>query len=890
MNMTRFLRRLISLFAHRHAENELAREMSAHLALLEDEYRRRGMTPDEARLAARRAMGSVALAKDLHRDARSFAWVEDMRRDIRHAARQLRRAPGFTAIAVLTLGLGIGVNTVFFTIVNAICLRGLPTSSPERVMTIVSRDAQGRPAGGLSYAELDALRTTQKSFVGVAAYVSAPVAVADEEHATDRVMGAHISAAGFDLLGEVPIRGRGFQSVDDRPGAPPVVVIAASLWASRYGNDPDIIGRRLLVNGAPATVVGVMPDGFRFLQNTELWQPLETMPGVSLQRREVRPLFVFGRLAPGVSADQARAEMAASSALWAREFPGSNRGISARVIPINEQMSGNVTDPTWLSFITAGVLVLLVACANVANLLLMRGAVRGREIAIRSSIGATRGRLLRQLLMESTLLAVLGVGAGLIVSVTGLRWLSAMVPTGALQYWMTFTIDGRVLVVLTAVSVVSVLVFGLAPAVHLLRLDINQIIKDSGRTADADIPARRWTTAFLAVEFALTLVLLTLVVTGIRQTRATQRAEFPFVASPILSMWITVSGQSYATPESRQAFLDRMVASFGAVPGVSSVSIASALPRVGGPAMTLEIAGAPAPAPESAIPTATVVNVGQEYFETLRAPLARGRAFTAIDGGAHARGQPVAIVNQRLVDRFFGTRDPIGQLIRVTPPGTTVAGPWARIVGVSPTIRQMFSGANPDPVVYMPYRSSSPSAAILVRGDGAPEALAPALRQALHRLDPNLPLYRVMPLQRAMDEAGWNGRMASVVAQSIAMIALFMALVGLYSVTSHAVLWWLPELGLRIALGASGWNVAWIVLRRVLTQLGIGLALGLLATLAFDRLFNTPVDQVAGSVRMDDGVMLVLIAIAILVVAVMACLVPIRRAARVDPIEALRAS
>jgi putative ABC transport system permease protein len=882
--MTRFLRRVDSRISRSRVEDELAREMASHLALLEDEQRRRGLSPDEARRAARRAMGSVALAKDLHRDARSFAWMEDMTRDIRHAGRQLRRAPGFTAVAVLTLGLGIGVNTVFFTIVNAICLRGLPTHSPERVLTIGSRDAQGRPAGGLSYVELDALRPAQKSFVGVAAYVSAPVSVADEGHAADRVMGAHISAAGFDLLGELPIRGRGFQSTDDRPGAPPVVVIAASLWASRYGNDPGIIGRRLLVNGAPATVVGVMPDGFRFLQNTELWQPLETMPGVSLQRRDVRPLFVFGRLAPGVSAEQARAEMEALSAVWARESPASNRGISARVVPINEQMSGNVTDPTWLSFITAGALVLLVACANVANLLLMRGAVRGREIAIRSSIGATRGRLLRQLLIESTLLAVLGVGAGLVVSVTGLRWLSAMVPAGALQYWMTFTIDGRVLVVLTAVSALSVLVFGLAPAVHLLRLDINQIIKDSGRTADAGIPARRWTTAFLAVEFALTVVLLALVVTGIRQTRATQRAEFPFAASPVLSMWITMSGQPYATPDLREAFLDRLVASFSAAPGVSSVSIASALPRVGGPSMTLEIAGDAPPAPESAIPTATVVNVGHEYFETLHAPLARGRTFSAIDGP----GQPVAIVNQRLVDRFFGTRDPIGQLIRVTPPGTTVAGPWARIVGVSPTIRQTFSGANPDPVVYLPYRSSSPTVAILVRGDGAPDALMPALRQALHRLDPNLPLYRVMPLQQAMDEAGWNGRMASVVAQSIAMIALFMALVGLYSVTAHAVLWWCPELGLRIALGASGWNVAWIVLRRVLTQLSIGLALGLLATLAFDRLFNAPVDQVAGSVRMDDGSMLVLIAISILVVAVMACLVPIRRAARVDPLVALR--
>jgi putative ABC transport system permease protein len=883
--MRRFFHRLLNAFHDDRSEAEAAREIAAHLALLEDEHRRRGLSSDEARLAARRAMGSVALANDRHRDARSFAWLEDIRRDIRHAGRQMRRTPGFTAVAVLTLGLGIGVNTAFFTIVNAICLRGLPTRSPERVLTIGSRDGQGRPAGGLSYAELDAFQEAQRSFTGVAGYVSAPVAVADEEHGADRVMGAHISAAGFDLLGAVPIRGRTLQSYDDRPGAPLVVVMAASLWKSRYGEDPDIVGRSVLVNGTPATVVGVMPDGFQFLQNTELWQPLEALPAVARQRRDVRPLFVFARLRPEVSVEQARLEIEALSGVWAREFPESNRGISARAVPINEQMSGNVTDSTWLSFLTAGALVLLVACANVANLLLMRGAVRGREIAIRSSIGATRGRLVRQLLVESTVLALLGVGTGLVVSLAGLRWLSAMIPAGALQYWMTLTFDGRVLVVLAAVSGVSVLVFGLAPALHLLRLDINQIIKDGGRTAEAGVPARRWTSAFLAVEFALTLVLLALVVTGIRQTRAAERAEFQFDASSILSMWITVPGQPYATPESREAFADRLVASFAAVPGVSSVSLVSALPRIGGPAMNLEIAGDP-PASKAATPTVTVVTVGQQYFETLRVPLARGRAFTTIDFGP---GEPTAIVNQRMADMFFGMRDPIGQLIRVTRPGATVDVPWARIVGVSPTIRQAPGGINPDPVVYLPYRSSSSAtAAILVRGAGPADALAPALRQALHRLDPNLPLYRVMTLQRAMDEAGWNGRMASVLAQAIATIALFMALVGLYSVTTRAVHWWCPELALRIALGASGWNVAWIVLRRVLIQLTIGVALGLVATLAFDRLFNAPVNEVAGSVRMDDAGMLALIAFSILAVAVVACFVPIRRAARVDPLVALK--
>ena len=262
-----------TLFGTTTAEREMTREVNSHLALLEDEHRRRGLTPAEARLAARRALGSVTLVQDLHRDARSFVWLEDLRRDGRHALRRLRQAPGFAATAILTLGLGIAVNNTFFTIVNAICLRGLPIEAPERVLSLGTRDGQGRP-GNMSYAEFDALRSAQRSFAGVAAYTNAPVTIADEGRAADRVMGAHISAAGFGLLGEVPILGRVFRPEDDRPGAPAVVVIGGGVWKSRYAADPDIIGRTIIVNGSPSNVIGVMPDGFRFLQNTELWQPL----------------------------------------------------------------------------------------------------------------------------------------------------------------------------------------------------------------------------------------------------------------------------------------------------------------------------------------------------------------------------------------------------------------------------------------------------------------------------------------------------------------------------------------------------------------------------------------------------------------------------------------
>jgi predicted permease len=880
--MRHFLLRLLNVFRRHAAARELDREVASHLALLEEEQRRRGLSPDEARLAARRAMGSVALVHDTTRDAGAFRWVDDLLRDGRHAVRRLRQAPAFAATAVLTLGLGIAVNNTFFTIVNAICLRGLPIESPERVLYLGTRDAQGRNSN-LSYAEFDALRSAQRSFAGVAAYANIPVALADEGRAAERVMGAHISAAGFDLLGEVPILGRGFRPDDDRPGAPAVVVIGSGVWKTRYAGDPGIIGRAIIVSGTPATVIGVMRDGFRFLQNTELWRPLETMPGLASQPRDARTLFVFGRLASQASVEQAVAEVETLGRVWAREFPDSNRAISTRSVPINEAMNGNISDPTWLAFITAGALVLLIACANVANLLLMRGAVRGREMAIRASIGATRGRLVRQLLIESTLLAGLAAAAGVALSLMGLRLLSGMVPSGALQYWMTLTIDGRVLAVLVTVSIVSVVTFGLAPALHLLRVDVNQIVKDSGRPGTAGVPARRWTTAFLAVEFALTLVLLSIVFGGVRQQWLDQRTEFQLDSMPLVSMWVTLPGQSYPSPESRIAFFDAVAGRFASIPGVESVAIASNLPRVGGAPTQFEIAGMESG--DGARPTVVMIAADEHYFETLATPLVRGRTFTRLDSSP---GQEAAIVNQRFVDMFLGGRVPIGQLIRVGRPGSTISGPWSRIVAVAPTIRQRPGGPNPDPVVYLPHRSSPPAtAAIVVRATGEPSSLAPAVREELRRLDPNLPLYRLMSLRQAMEESGWNGRMAEVVAQNIAVIALLMALVGLYAVTAHAVHWWRPEIGLRIALGAQPRGVAWMVLRQALTRLAIGLLAGVACTHAFDRAFTVAPDT-TDPVRLTDTGALVFLIGAITIVAVAACAIPVRRAIRVDPAVALR--
>jgi putative ABC transport system permease protein len=876
--MRRFFLRIRNALGHERADRELTRELTSHLAFLEDEYRRRGMSPEEARLAARRAMGSVALAKDLHRDARSFVWLDDLRRDVTHTARALSRQPGFTLIAVLALGLGIGVNNTFFTIVNAICLRGLPIEAPERVMYLSARDTQDRPAA-LSYAEFEDLRATATAFAETAAFTNTIVALGDNREPPARVLGAFISAGGFELLGDRPILGRTFRADEDRPGGRDVVILGAEIWSSRYNSDPSIIGENVTVNGTPSTVIGVMPRGFMFPGNADLWRPMANLPAPVRQSRADRRLAVFARLAPGASEDQARAEMSATGAGWAREFPESNRDVRMHVVPINEQLNPSVAQRAWLAFITAGVLVLLVACANVANLLLMRAATRGREMAIRTSVGATRGRVVRQLLVESAVLAALAGGAGVFLSWAGLRVLSGIVPPETLPYWMAFTMDGRVLGVLLATCLVCVFVCGLPSALHLVRFDLHGTLTESGSTT-LTRPVRQTIASLLAAEFALTLVLIVFAVTGVRTNLADRRAEFQIDPTPLVTMWVTLPGDSYRATEARTTFFDRLDERIGAFPTAGSIAFASALPLGGGLQRALEISGRSL---GDVPPTVSVVGVSERYFSVFAIPLLRGRAFNAADG---RQGSEAAIVNQRFVQMFLTGQDPIGSRIRVGGAET----PWVNVVGVAPIVRQQVIGAEPDPVVFLPFRSVPPlTTAIVVRTREEATAPISLLRTEVARLDPGIPLYRVMTFDQTVRNALWNGRLSDVIVKSIAMVALLLALVGLYAVTGHTVQRWTRELGLRIALGAEATQVGWLVLRRVLTQLGIGLGVGIVCVLAIEPVLRDPGSAAARNIRMSDPSALACIVLSLVVVAVAACLVPLRRATRVDPLLVLRA-
>jgi putative ABC transport system permease protein len=873
--MRRFIARLWSLFRRERHEADLDREMASHLAMLEAGYQQRGMTADEARIAARRAMGSVAHAKDLHRDARSFVWVEDLRRDLGHAIRALRRAPGFTLVAVFTLGLGIGVNTAFFTIVNAICLRGLPIDEPDRVMFVSGRDASDRTLS-LSYAEFDELRARNTAFERVTAYIISNPSVADNRQPPARVLGAYVSAGSFELLGERPTLGRTFRPEEDNPGSPAVVIIGNELWSSRYASDPNIIGQTISINSVPSTVIGVMPRGFMFPTNADIWRPMATLAPVVRQSRAGRRLAVVARLADGKTEEHARVEVASIGTGWAREHAATNRDVRFTVVPINQQLNPSVAQRAWIAFITTGVLVLLVACANVANLLLMRAAMRGREMAIRTAIGASRGRVVRQLLVESATLSALAATFGVFVAWAGLRMLAAIVPPETLPYWMAFTMDGTVLAVVIGVCVISVFLCGLPSALHVSKIDLRDTLTDSGTTTGAR-PARRWIAALLAAEFAVTLVLVTLAVTGVRSGIEGRRSEFRIDPEGLLTMSVALGPDLYPTPEKIMALFEQLQEAVGS--SVGPMAYASLLPYGGGQQQPLTL---PGQSPGDTPPIVSVVPASERYFEVLRIPLVSGRAFTPTDGRP---GTEAAIVNQRFVQMFLPGREPIGERIRVGLSGT----PSLQIVGVATTVRQQVFGPQPDPVVFLPFRASpSPVTSIVVRAAGDPAATIARLRREIARLDPNLPLYRVMTFDQAVQTAFWNNRLSETVIGSIAIVTFALALIGLYAVTGHTVERWTKELGLRIALGAGSGQIVWLVIQRVLMQLSLGLAVGLLGVLAFDRLFSDPATRSADTVQMMDLTALVAIVLSIAAVAVIACLVPIRRAARVDPLVALR--
>ena len=859
-------------------ERELDAELRYHFDRQVDDNVRMGMSEEEARRHARLDLGGDDQLKEGCRDARGTRWVDDIGQDLRFAARLLLKDRWFTLPAAIALALGIGMNGTMFTIVNAM-IRGLPIDRPERILSIHARDGAGRWRGfGVSYLDFRDFQAATRTFAGLAAFSQSTVTLSEDGRAAERTSSAYVSANAFQLLGDKPTIGRDFVSDDDQPGAPAVVVLGSRIWMARYNADPTIVGRSVRVNGVPSTVIGVMPDGFRFPVVSDLWQPLARLPGLTNQRRDTRLLQVFGRLADRSTPAQAQAELASTAARLSREYPGTNQNTGAVVAPFPGHFA---PDLILIALMIAVGFVLLVACINVANLLLARSAGRSRELSLRISLGATRWRIVRQLMVESGLLALAAGTMGLGFAVAGV-WLFTTAVTGiTFPYYIQWTIDGRVALFVAAVCLGAAFLVGLLPTAQVSKLAANRSLKRGERTATNGVARRRLTTALLTVEVALTLVLLAGAGLMVRSFLAVYRADSIVDAARVLTMPLSLPNEKYQTPEQRTEAYHRLEERIGGIPGVSSTAFANVVPFAGGPSRQMSV-DERRPLPGESQPIVSYVTIRGRYFEALGLRLLRGRTF--IDRDA-VPGSESAIVNQRLATMFFPNEDPIGRRICLTAPNaaTTVPASCATIVGLSPTVRQQYF-QDIDPVVYVPDRADASGLTLIVRSNSTPNAVAPLIRAEVLALDADIALTAIMPLDLFMTQSRWGHRVFGGMLTVFAVVGLLLAAVGLYAVTSFSVVQRTQEIGVRMALGAPSGAVVWLFVKRVWLPVGFGIGVGLAGALALGKLLQRFLIQTSPT----DPTILLGIAVLLAAVSIAAAFFPARRATRFDPLAALR--
>ena len=890
--MRQLVRRVRYAIRRRRLESELAEEMEFHRAMTQQVLEADGLERPDAMRAATRTFGSAALARNQAHDVWIPPWLQDIAQDIRFAARLLVRDWRFTLTALVALSLGIAANNTVFTFINTALFKDLPFDEPRQLAAVGSRDPRGRESG-MSYLDFQDVRGSTRAFAGLAAAANLAMSLSDEPWAPERFRGACASSNAFDLLRVKPALGRTFAARDEQPGAPPVVILGDGVWRSRYGGDPSIIGQTTRVNDVAATVVGIMPAGFAFPGTAELWQPLALLPGLTTAPRDSRTVSVTGRLAPGVTLEQARADLASIFARLALDYPETNRGVMVTVAPPFDSFRRS-TAPILMTLLGAVVFVLLIACANVANLLLARAAQRSREIAIRASLGATRWRIVRQLLIESIILAAVAGVAGLLLSIYSVRYFGVAfdaTETGApdrmaTPYFINLSMDGTVFAFVAALCLGSSIAFGLAPALHISKTDVNDVLKQSGRHAAGSVRERRWTAALMVVELSLTVVLLAGSGLLVRSFFALYATNLVIDVAPLSTGRLALPVVRYPSPASRAAFFARLQARLASNPSLASATVASDIPfaTLGGSLRQLAIDGQAEPAGDL-LPTVSYTFVGPRYFETLGLGLVRGHPFRD-DGSETDRGS--AIVNQRLASTFFPDKDPLGQMIRIVTPGTPLrAAAPLTIVGIVPTLPQFGpKELIAEAAVYVPLAADPAPGrllSIIARGPGL-AITAPLMREDLRALDRDLALYSIQAFDDVITRTRFPARLIGSLFGLIAVIALVLSAVGLFALTAQGVVQRTQEIGVRMALGAHTTQVIWLFLRRTLAQLAVGLAIGLAGAFFLGRLLQTFL------VRTEprDPITLGGITLLLVIVAAAASILPARRAAGVDPVVALR--
>jgi len=805
------------------------------------------------------------------------AWLDEIGRDIRFAARGLRRAPGFTSVAVLTLALGIGVNATVFTLTSAVLFKGFPLVAGNDRLLYISSKGYGCC---VSYPDFEDWRAQATSFQGMAVVHGVGIILSDTGGFPERYDATEVSADTFRLVGQRPIVGRDFTASDDRTGAAPVAILSYGFWDRRYAMDPTIIGRTIRIDGTPTTVIGVMARGFSFPQTTDIWIPL--IPTADVRKRETRNLwFAFGRMNDGATVESARAEMDIIGRRLARAHPRTNEDNPPIVQTFHEFFVGRNSTTIYETLWGAVGFVLLIACANIANLLLGRAMSRSREMSVRIALGAGRWRIIRQSLVESVMLSSAGGLIGWWMIKWGVRAYSLAMAHKSPWLVLDYSMDAYVVGYLLAVSVGTGLLFGLAPAFSLARLDIHGKLKDGGRGAAGRMGGRRLSDVLVTMEMALAVVLLAGAGVTIRSFLNIYTANIGVETTNVLTADIGLPAGKYASSEAQISFFDRLQTRLASIPGVNSIAIAERLPTTGSAQVPYEWAGAPA-ADERRRPLASTLTIGPGYFRTVGATVLSGREFNDFDD---ASGVQVVIVNERFARQQWPGDDPLGRRLRVFDRTTPDA--WRTVVGVvsnivqNDTTRQRF-----DPVLYVPYRQR-PAAGMWVLGRThvPPETLGTAFRREVQALDPDLPIFGPFTLAERLDTWNYwsNGIIASLF-MLFAAIALLLASAGLYAIIAQAVSQRTQEIGVRIAIGATARDILALVFTQGIPSLGVGLAVGLSASFAVTRLLRSMLVQVS---PVDPMTMIAALA-ALVAAAALGCLMPARRALRIDPVVALR--
>ncbi|HEX2270223.1 MAG TPA: ABC transporter permease [Pyrinomonadaceae bacterium] len=876
MNLSSLLRRWRALTHKHQLEDELDEEMRFHLERDIERNIQNGMTPEAARYAALKAFGAMDQSKEECRDARGVGPLENTLRDITYSLRVLLKSYAFTIVVVLTLALGIGANTAIFSFANGILLRPLPYPQSDRLAVLdETAPKRGIDSMGISYPNFLDWREQNKVFEDIAVYFDTNRFALSGAGEPVEIRGTRLSQGTFEILRVSPQLGRTFTASEDRPNEDNVVILGHDLWQRTFGGDPQIIGKKIVLSNRQRTVVGVMPPGFRFPEISELWVPVALTPQIFTHTDH--GLNGIARLKDGVTFAEAQVEMNNIAARIEQQNPVTNEGLGVKVTSLHDNLTGDYREALLILLGVVGC-VLLVACVNVANLMLARATARQKEFALRAALGASRWRIMRQLLIESLLLALAGGVLGFALSLLALHLLLTAIPI-QLPFWMDFGIDLRVLLFTAGITLLTGAIFGAVPALQSARVDLNDTLKEGGRGA---IGFRGRSRSLLVVtEIALSLVLLVGAGLMIQSFLRLRRVNIGLDTKNVLTASVILPSAKYRVEDQRTAFFKQLIERVRVLPGVEAVSATATLPLGGGVwGRSLTVEGFPVLSVGQA-PIIQHTVVTPDYFRTMGITLLAGRDFSETDTKDSLK---VTIVDERLAREYWPNESAIGKRVRFGPPEDNE--PWHTIVGVVKTVRHERMQEDTEKSVYLPHAQIPVSGLSLVVRTAAadPLQMVGAIRREVAQIDPDQPMSEVSTMEAVVAESIWQPRLYAMLFAVFAGGALVLALIGIYGVMAYLVQTRTHEIGVRMALGATARDVFKLIVGRGMKLTVIGVLIGLAGAIALTRLMHSLLFNTSAT----DPITFIIISLLLSLAAFLACYIPARRAAKIDPLIALR--